>query len=155
MPVEVGQEAPDFELPDQTRSKVKLSSFRGTSNVVLVFYPFTFTGVCQRELCSLRDDIGSFEQAGVQVLAVSCDSPFVQAKWAEEQKFGFPLLSDFWPHGEVSRAYGVFNEAMGCANRQTFVIDKEGKVIFTFASADLGTPRDRADYESALAKLPA
>ena len=155
MPVEVGQEAPDFELPDQTRTKVKLSSFRGTSNVVLVFYPFTFTGVCQGELSSLRDDIGDFERAGVQVLAVSCDSPFVQAKWAEEQHFGFPLLSDFWPHGEVSRAYGVFNEAMGCANRHTFVIDKEGKVIATFASADLGTPRAKADYESALASLSA
>jgi mycoredoxin-dependent peroxiredoxin len=155
MPIEVGQEAPDFELPDQTRTKVKLSTFRGTSNVVLVFYPFTFTGVCQGELCSLRDDIASFERAGVQVLALSCDSPYVQAKWAEEQHFGFPLLSDFWPHGEVSRAYGVFNEAMGCANRQTFVIDNDGKVISTFASADLGTPRAKEDYESALAGLSA
>jgi mycoredoxin-dependent peroxiredoxin len=155
MPVEVGQEAPDFELTDQSRNKVKLSDYRGTSNVVLVFYPFTFTGVCQGELGSLRDDIGDFERAGVQVLAVSCDSPFVQAKWAEEQHFGFPLLSDFWPHGDVSRAYGVFNEAMGCANRQTFVIDKEGKVISTFASADLGTPRAKENYESALATLSA
>ena len=155
MPVEVGQEAPDFELPDQSRNKVKLSDFRGASNVVLVFYPFTFTGVCQGELCSLRDDIGSFERAGVQVLAVSCDSPFAQAKWAEEQGFGFPVLSDFWPHGDVSRAYGVFNEALGCANRQTFVIDKEGKVTSTFASADLGTPRAKEEYDSALAKLSA
>ncbi len=155
MPVEVGQEAPDFELPDQTRTKVKLSGFRGESNVVLVFYPFTFTGVCQGELCSLRDDIAGFERAGVQVLAVSCDSPFAQAKWAEEQQFGFPVLSDFWPHGEVSRAYGVFNEALGCANRHTFVIDKEGKVISTFASADLGTPRAKEDYESALERLSA
>jgi mycoredoxin-dependent peroxiredoxin len=155
MPVEVGQEAPDFELPDQTRTKVKLSDFREKSAVVLVFYPFTFTGVCQGELCGLRDDIGTFEQAGVQVLALSCDSPFVQAKWADEQHFGFPLLSDFWPHGEVSRAYGVFNEAMGCANRHTFVIGKDGKVIFTFASADLATPRAKEEYTSALANLPA
>jgi mycoredoxin-dependent peroxiredoxin len=153
MPVEVGQQAPDFELTDQNRNKVKLSDYRGKSSVVLVFYPFTFTGVCQGELCTLRDDIGSFERAGVQVLAVSCDSPFAQAKWSEEQHFNFPVLSDFWPHGEVSRSYGVFNEALGCANRQTFVIDKDGAVVSTFASADLGTPRATEEYEKALAGL--
>jgi peroxiredoxin len=153
MAVEAGQEAPDFELKDQARNAVKLSGFRGGKNVVLVFYPFTFTGVCLGELCELRDDLGSFERAGVQVLAVSCDSPFAQAKWAEEQKFGFPVLSDFWPHGQVSRSYGVFNEALGCANRQTFVIDKEGRVVTTFASADLGTPRARDEYETAISKL--
>ena len=81
MSVEVGQKAPDFELPDTQRNKVKLSDFEGKSNVALVFYPFTFTGVCQGELCTLRDDIGSFESAGVQVVAISCDSPFAQAKW--------------------------------------------------------------------------
>jgi peroxiredoxin (alkyl hydroperoxide reductase subunit C) len=155
MPVEAGQEAPDFELPDQQRNKVKLSDYRGQSNVALVFYPFTFTGVCQGELCQLRDDIASFEAAGVQVLAVSCDSPFAQAKWAEEQHFNFPLLSDFWPHGSTSRAYGVFNEALGCAMRHTFVIDKDGKVAVTFATADLKTPRAKEEYEKALASLAA
>jgi peroxiredoxin len=155
MPVETGQEAPDFELPDQTRTKVKLSDYRGKSNVVLVFYPFTFTGVCQGELCTLRDDIASFERAGVQVIAVSCDTPAAQAKWAEEQRFGFPVLSDFWPHGQVARSYGVFNEQRGCANRHTFVIDREGKVVSTFGSADLGTPRAREDYDAALERLSA
>ena len=153
MGVSVGDEAPDFELSDQTGSKVKLSDFRGKQNVVLVFYPFTFTGVCQGELCELRDDLSSFATSDAQVLAVSCDSRFAQAKWAEEQGFGFPLLSDFWPHGAVSRAYGVFNEERGCANRATFVIDKSGRVADTFASADLGTARARAEYEGALAKL--
>lgn len=153
MPVEAGQEAPDFELPDQNRTKVKLSDFRGTSNVALVFYPFTFTGVCQGELCQLRDDISSFEDADVQVLAVSCDSPFAQAKWAEEQHFNFPVLSDFWPHGEVSRAYGVFNEELGCAMRHTLIIGKDGKVGTTFATADLRTPRDKEEYQKALAAL--
>ncbi len=153
MPVEVGQQAPDFELSDQKRNKVKLSDFQGKSNVALVFYPFTFTGVCQGELCTLRDDLPSFEHADVQVLAVSCDSPFAQAKWSEEQGFNFPVLSDFWPHGQVSRQYGVFNEAVGCANRQTFVIDRTGTVVSTFASADLGTPRAKEEYEKALAGL--
>jgi peroxiredoxin len=109
MPIEVGQEAPDFELPDQNRQKIRLSDFRGKKNVVLVFYPFTFTGVCTAELCGLRDDPGAFETADAQVLAVSCDTPFAQAKFAEEQGYTFPVLSDFWPHGEVDRAYGVFN----------------------------------------------
>ena len=153
MPVAVGTEAPDFELPASTGDKVRLSSYRGESNVALVFYPFTFTGVCRGELCDLRDDLRSFEAAGVQVLAVSCDSVHSQRKWAEEEGFSFPLLSDFWPHGEATRAYGVFNEELGCAMRHTFVIDKSGTVIATFASADLRTPRQREEYHSALAML--
>lgn len=153
MTIEVGQEAPDFELPDQTRTKVKLSSFRGDKNVVLVFYPFTFTGVCTGELCEIRDDIGAYERSGAQVLAVSCDTPFAQAKFAEEQGYTFPVLSDFWPHGGVSKAYGVFNDTLGAAMRGTFVIDKQGKVVATFASPDLGTPRAKALYDEALAKL--
>ena len=153
MAIEVGQEAPDFEL-SQGFDKVKLSDYRGKENVVVVFYPFTFTGVCQGELCELRDDLSSFQTANAQLIAISCDSPFSQARWAEEQGFGFPVLGDFWPHGAVARAYGVFNEALGCANRATFVIDKDCRVAATFESPELLTPRSRADYEAALAKLP-
>lgn len=153
MAVEVGSEAPDFELPSSSGGKVALSSFRGERDVVVVFYPFTFTGVCRGELCELRDDLSSFEHAGVQVLAVSCDSVHSQRKWAEEEGFGFPVLSDFWPHGATAKAYGVFNEALGCADRHTFVIDKSGKVVATFASADLKTPREKKEYEAALETL--
>jgi len=153
MAIEVGQEAPDFEL-SQGFDKVKLSDYRGKENVVVVFYPFTFTGVCQGELCELRDDLSSFQTANAQLIAISCDSPFSQARWAEEQGFGFPVLGDFWPHGAVARAYGVFNEALGCANRATFVIDKDCRVAATFESPELLTPRSRADYEAPLAKLP-
>jgi peroxiredoxin len=153
MSIEVGQEAPDFELPDQKRDKVRLSDFRGKKNVVLVFYPFTFTGVCTAELCGLRDDPGAFDTADAQVLAVSCDTPFAQAKFAEEQGYTFPVLSDFWPHGAVSRAYGVFNETLGAAMRGTFIINTEGILVDTFASPDLGTPRDKERYSAALALL--
>lgn len=153
MAIEVGQEAPDFELKDPAGEVVKLSSFRGEKAVALVFYPFTFTGVCEGELCSLRDDYSAFEDAGVQVLAVSCDSRFAQKLWAEQQGYQFPVLSDFWPHGEVARAYGVFNEALGCANRATFLIDADGVVVDHFASADLGTARPAERYQEALAKL--
>jgi mycoredoxin-dependent peroxiredoxin len=153
MSVNVGQEAPDFTRQDHNGTDVTLSSFRGEKSVVLVFYPFTFTGICQGELCELRDDLSQYESVGAQVLAVSCDTRHAQKLWAEQQGYTFPLLSDFWPHGEISRAYGVFNEQLGCANRATFVIDKEGAVVAKFESANLGTPRERADYEAALAKV--
>jgi len=152
MAVEVGQQAPDFELKNPAGESVSLAAFSGKP-VLLVFYPFTFTGVCEGELCRLRDDYSEFEQAGVQVLAVSCDSRHAQRVWSEQQGFTFPLLSDFWPHGEVARAYGVFNEALGCANRASFLIGGDGKVVDTFSSADLGTPREAKRYEDALAKL--
>lgn len=153
MAIAIGDEAPDFTLKDQDGNEVTLSSFRGDRAVALVFYPFTFTGVCEGELCQLRDDFSTFEDAGVQVLAVSCDSRFAQQQWAQKMGYQFPVLSDFWPHGEVSKAYGVFNDAIGAANRGTFVIDKSGKVADTFASPDLGTARPAARYEEALAKL--
>jgi len=152
VPVETGQPAPDFTLKDQDGNDVTLSSFRGQQSVVVVFYPFTFTGVCQGELCSLRDDLSEFDAVKAQVLAISCDSRHAQKQWAEQQGFNFPVLSDFWPHGAVAKAYGVFNEQLGCANRATFVIDAEGKVVDTFESANLGTPRAREAYLAALAK---
>src|SRR6187551_33747 len=153
MALEPGTEAPDFTLKDQDGNEVTLSSFRGDKAVTLVFYPFTFTGVCEGELCALRDDLSEFEAAGVQVLAVSCDTRHAQKVWAEQEGYGFPVLSDFWPHGEVAKAYGVFNEALGCANRATFVLDKDGVVSSTFSSPDLGTPRAKAEYDEALAKV--
>ena len=153
MAIQVGDEAPDFTLKDQKGDEVSLSSYRGTSNVALVFYPFTFTGVCQGELCAIRDDPSTFEAAGAQVLAISCDTRFAQQQWAEQQGFTFPVLSDFWPHGAVAKEYGVFNDALGCANRATFVLDKDGVVRSTFSSPDLGTPRAKTEYEDALATV--
>jgi len=153
MPVAVGQDAPDFSLKDQHGNEVTLSSFRGRDNVVLVFYPFTFTGVGEGELCRIRDDRSDFTARNAQVIAISCDSRHAQKRWADEQGYDFPVLSDFWPHGAVARAYGVFNEALGCANRATFVIDKDGTLVDSFESPDLGTPRDKKAYDAALERL--
>ncbi len=153
MSAEIGQPAPQFTLKDQDGNDVSLSGFQGKQNVVIVFYPFTFTGVCQGELCEIRDDPSTFETNDAAVLAISCDTRHAQKQWADQQGFTFPVLSDFWPHGEVARAYGVFNEALGCANRGTFVIDKTGTIVVKFESANLGTPRARAEYEQALAKV--
>jgi peroxiredoxin len=152
MAIDIGAAAPDFALKDPAGETVTLSQYAGTP-VLVVFYPFTFTGVCEGELCRIRDDYSQFEGAGVQVLAISCDSRHAQRIWSEQQGYQFPVLSDFWPHGAAAQAYGVFNEALGCANRASFLIGGDGTVVDTFASGDLGTPREAARYEEALAKL--
>src|SRR6195952_4777250 len=99
--VEVGSLAPDFTLPDADRAPVSLLEFRGKKAVLLVFYPFAFSGTCTGELTALRDDIDTFQNDQVQVLAVSTDPAPALKAWADQQQFTFPLLSDFWPHGEV------------------------------------------------------
>ena len=152
MTVDVGQEAPDFEVKGTDGEIHKLSDHRGKDNVVLVFHPFAFTGICQDELCSLRDDIARFEAANAQVYGVSCDSTHAQKKWAEEQGYNFPLLSDFWPHGGVARSYGVFDEKLGIATRGTFIIDKDGVVRWKIVNP-IPQARDIADYQKALASL--
>ena len=153
MAVEIGQPAPEFTLSDQDGTAVSLADFRGSKAVALVFYPFTFSGVCEGELCAIRDDYSSFTNAGVQVLAVSCNAKHAQKLWRTQNGYDFPVLTDFWPHGEVAQAYDVFNEDLGCAMRNTFVINADGLLVDSFASPDLGTARPEARYKEALAKL--
>ena len=152
MTVEVGQQAPDFELKDQHGTPVRLSSFRGKKNVVLVFYPLAFSGTCTAELCAMRDEFPEVTRDDVELLTVSVDSGYVQRAWSEAQHLKFPMLSDFWPHGDVARAYGVFNDTRGVATRGTFIIDKDGvvrwKVVHPIPQA-----RDIAEYQKALASL--
>ncbi|MBC2874061.1 MULTISPECIES: peroxiredoxin [Streptomyces] len=152
MAIDVGTEAPDFALKNQHGETVRLSDFRGEKNVVLLFYPFAFTGVCTGELCALRDELPTFVNDDVQLLAVSNDAPFSLRVFAEQEKLDYPLLSDFWPHGEVSRAYGVFDEEKGCAVRGTFIIDKQGVVRWTIVNG-LPDARDLNEYTRELAAL--
>ena len=152
MAVDVGDEAPDFELPDADRKPVRLSDFRGSKNVVLVFYPLSFTGVCEGELCAIRDSIADFSGDDVITLAVSTDSTAVHRKWADEQGYTFPLLADFWPHGAVASSYGVFDEASGLAVRGTFIVDKTGKVVYKVVNA-IPDARDPEEYRTVLAGL--
>jgi mycoredoxin-dependent peroxiredoxin len=152
MTVEVGSEAPDFTLNDYNKQPVQLSSFRGDKPVLLVFYPFAFSGICTGELCQLRDEFADYDNKGVQVLGVSVDTPFSLKAWAEKEGYQFPLLSDFWPHGEVARAYGVFNEQAGLAVRGTFLIDKDGVVRFAEVNAP-GEARDQQGWKKAVAEL--
>ncbi|MEU1299854.1 peroxiredoxin [Streptomyces shenzhenensis] len=152
MAIQVGDKAPDFELKDNHGRTVKLSGFRGEKNVVLLFYPFAFTGVCTGELCELRDNLPTFVNDDTQLLAVSNDSIHTLRVFAEQEGLEYPLLSDFWPHGETSRAYGVFAEDKGCAVRGTFIIDKEGVVRWTVVN-DLPDARDLDAYVRALGSL--
>ena len=148
----IGQPAPDFELVNHHGEKVTLSSFQGKQNVVLVFYPFAFSGTCTGELCALRDDISVFQNDDVQVLAISCDSMHVQRIFAEKEGFEFPVLSDFWHHGAVSKSYEVFNEDIGCAMRGTFIIDKAGVIRWAVVNG-LRDARNNGDYKEAIAAL--
>jgi mycoredoxin-dependent peroxiredoxin len=152
MAVEVGQEAPDFELNDQHGTPVRLSSFRGAKNVVLVFYPLAFSGVCSSEMCAMRDEFPEVNRDDVELLTVSVDSTFTHRAWADQEHFGFGLLSDFWPHGGVAKQYGVFNEDRGISTRGTFVIDKAGVVRWKVVNP-IPQARDIADYQKALAAL--
>lgn len=152
MSLEVGAIAPDFELTDQFGQKVSLSSFKGKKNVVITFYPFAFTGTCTGELCALRDDIAAFLNENVQLIAISCDSPFTQKVFAERENYQFPVLSDFWPHGAIAKSYGVFEESRGCALRGTFIIDKSGVVRWSVVNG-LGAARDLNEYKKALSSI--
>ncbi|MGH3320453.1 MAG: peroxiredoxin [Streptosporangiaceae bacterium] len=152
MPAEVGETAPDFELADEDGAPVRLSDFRGHENVVLVFYPFAFTGVCGRELREIQADLSSFASEAVRVRTVSVDWVFSHRVFAEQEGLEFPLLADFWPHGAIAGAYGVFDEELGAATRGTFIIDRSGVVRWKVVNP-VPDARDTSEYREALAKL--
>jgi mycoredoxin-dependent peroxiredoxin len=152
MAVEIGEQAPDFELRDQHGTPVRLSSFRGSKNVVLVFYPLAFSGVCGSELRAMRDDFPEVNRDDVELLTVSVDSTYTHRAWSDAEHFNFSLLSDFWPHGAVAKQYGVFDENLGIAMRGTFIIDKSGVVRWKVMSP-IPQARDLAEYQKALASL--
>lgn len=132
MKIKVGDKAPQFALRSSDTSEVRLDTYQG-KNLVLLFFPLAFTGVCTKELCSMRDNIAEYNQLDADILAVSVDSPFTLAKFKEEQNLNFPLLSDF--NKEVSRAYGSLYEEFvlgmrGVSKRSAFVIDKEGTIRY-------------------------
>jgi peroxiredoxin len=147
----IGAPAPDFTLPSASGAPVALGELRGTP-VVLVFFPFAFSGTCTGELCELRDNIAGFERAGVRLLGVSCDPAHSLRAFREAEGYQFDLLSDFWPHGGVARRYGVFDEAGGVANRGSFLIDAGGILRWSVVNPRTQA-RPLAAYREALATL--
>jgi mycoredoxin-dependent peroxiredoxin len=145
-----GAVAPDFALPNQFGQTIRLGDFRGVRPVTLVFFPLAFSRTCEGELCELRDNIEIFADSGSELIGVSVDSKYALRAWAEEQRYEFTLLADFWPHGAVARTYGAFLEERGYADRATFVIDPDGVIRASFATAP-GEARTLEQYRAALA----
>lgn len=153
--LEIGAIAPDFTLADQHGESVSLSASTALGkNVLLVFYPFAFTGTCTGELRAMRERLDDLRSDTTDVIAVSCDAMFALRVFAEQQELEFPLVSDFWPHGEVASAYGVFEPSRGCAIRGTFLIGPDGKVAWRVIN-EIPYARDVDEYVAAIAELDA
>lgn len=154
MALEIGSLAPDFELPNQFGEHVRLSDFRGTRPVALVFFPLAFSSTCTSELCDLRDNVAMFQDNRIELIGVSVDSKATLRSFADQNGYDFELLADFWPHGAVAKEYGVFLEHKGFANRATFVIDVQGRIRASIIS-EPGVARDVTEYRAALDRLAA
>jgi peroxiredoxin len=148
-PLEPGRVAPDFDLRDQHGAGFRLSEQRGVRSVAVLFYPYAFSGVCTGELSGVQDRLDDLVGEATAVVAVSCDPVYSLRAFADRDGLTFPLLSDFWPHGEVTRAYGVLDEERGCPQRSTFVVGLDGLVRWTVHSP-VREPRDLGALERAL-----
>lgn len=127
-----GEEAPDFELRSHKGGTVKLSDFRGKKNIVLAFHPLAFTPVCANQMRGYESDLAQFEKAGAAVFGISIDAQPAKAAWAKTlDSISYDLLSDFHPHGDVAKKYGVFREKEGFSERAIFVIDKAGRIAWS------------------------
>lgn len=136
MTVKTGDRAPDFDLEVTHDERVRLSDFLGRTNLLLVFHPFAFTPVCEDEARDLQDNLESFRNAGTEIVFVSCDPSAARQAWKRELGAEYVFASDFWSHGAAARAYGVFNEANGAPFRGTFLIDRDGTVIWSLVKTD-------------------
>jgi len=136
MAVKTGDRAPEFDLEVTQRERVRLSDFRGRSNVLLVFHPFAFTPVCEDEARDLQQNLESFREAQTEIVFVSCDPSPARQAWKRELDAEYVFASDFWPHGAASRTYGVFNERSGAPRRGTFLIDRDGTVVWSLVKVD-------------------
>jgi mycoredoxin-dependent peroxiredoxin len=131
MTVQTSEQAPEFDLEVNGGERVKLSDYRGRSNVLLVFHPFAWTPVCEEEARDLQENLESFENAQTEIVFVSCDSAPARQAWKEDLGATFTFASDYWAHGAAAKAYGVFNDENGAPHRGTFLIDKEGTVVWS------------------------
>jgi peroxiredoxin len=134
--IQTGSEAPGFDLQVAGTQRVRLEDFRGERNVLLVFHPFAWTPVCEEEALDLQENLSSFASADTEVILVSCDTAAARQAWKEKLGLTYTLAADFWPHGAAAKAYGVFEEERGAPVRGTFLIDKEGVVVWSLVNED-------------------
>lgn len=151
-PLDVGDVAPDFVLPDPDRNQVQHSEYLADRLGVVVFFPWAFTSVCTDELCGVRDRLPELSNDACATVAISCDATATLRELTHQQRLEFPVLSDHWPHGEVASAFGVFDPAIGAAVRGTFILDADRVVRWRVVNA-VPNPREVDDYVRVLAGL--
>jgi len=154
--VNVGEEAPEFKGRDDSGELVTLSGFRGKKNVMLVFYPYAFSGTCTKEFCELRDENADLEGLkDTEIIGVSTDPVHSLRAWKAQENYVNRFVSDFWPHGAISRAYGAFDERIGAPVRNTFLIDKEGTIRYAEHNGieTLAIARDQNAWRRAIEAL--
>lgn len=149
MSIAPGQPAPDFTLIDQDKNPVSLSDLEGRKSLI-VFIPFPFTGICEGELCTIRDRHAELNDLDANVVAITTNPIFSNKAWSDQNGLDFPVLSDFWPHGAVTDAYGTFDPKVGAANRSTYVLDEEGIVRSIVATESRKFVRAFDEYMEAL-----
>ena len=152
MSAQVGSNAPPFSMKDQDGNEVTLDGLP-RRKTLLVFIPFPFTGICEGELCEIRDNLDDLSNIDAQVVVITCDTRYSNKKWAEENGFNFPILSDFWPHGQAAQQYGCFDHALGVAQRATYVLDSDLVVRDIISTETLATPRAFKSYNEALQSI--
>ena len=152
MPLEVGAKAPDFTLVSQNRDKISLDDLKGRKSMI-VFMPYPHTRTCEAEASEIRDNWASFEGVDANVVMITTHAVSTNRDWAEDNDFPFPILSDYWPHGEVSRAYDTFDETFGYAKRTTYFLDPDGVIREVIASDVLKEARPFATYLPALESI--
>jgi peroxiredoxin (alkyl hydroperoxide reductase subunit C) len=152
MTLAIGQPAPDFTLRNQDFQKVTLSDFDGRKRLI-VFIPLAFTSTCEGELCTIRDNLHALAERDTQLFVITCDNIAVNKSWAEAQRFDFPILSDFWPHGAVTQAYDCFDERIGVPIRATYTVDEHGTITEVFSTETLDIARNFDDYVGALDRI--
>ena len=152
MALAVGDLAPDFTLKDQYAQDVSLSALLKERAVLIVFYPFAFSGVCPGELNGFRDRLGDVETEASTIVAISCDPIYAQRAFADRDALFFPLLSDFWPQGSVASAYDVFEPQIGAATRSSYLVGRDGTVQWSVHN-DLGDARDLDAHAVAIRAL--
>lgn len=152
MPLPIGTPAPPFQLINQDREPISLDDLKGEKSLV-VFIPFPFSNICSFELCTIRDRLAALNDLEARVAVITVDTHFTNQKWSSENGFEFPVLSDYWPHGQTAMAYDAFNEKVGAANRVTYVLDDDAVIRNVIDSGSLGTAREFDDYVEALAEI--
>jgi mycoredoxin-dependent peroxiredoxin len=145
----IGTVAPDFTLLNQDREPVSVEDLHGARSVI-VFIPFAFTRTCEAELCQIRDEYSLFHESGVRVVAITCNTLHANRAWREQQGYQFDILSDWWPHGAVSKSYETFNERFGYAERTSYFLDEKGVIVEVARSENLGEVRDFEIYRATL-----